>query len=116
MKLNMKTWGWVEAFYNDERQVKPKTPGQFTLTFGDEGRFTAATDCNTMAGSYVADTGPTGSGTIVFSDIISTKKFCEGSQETEFARLLTDSSHYSFTPAGELVLDLKFDSGEVVFK
>jgi len=111
MTLGMKTWVWVSALYNDERIVTPKTPGVFTITFGKEGRFTTTTDCNSMAGKYVADAEG-----ISFSEIISTKKYCEGSQENEFATLLETASGYHFTTKGELILDLKFDSGSVVFR
>lgn len=47
--------------------------------------------------------------------MISTKMFCEGSQETVFAELITNSSGYHFSNKGELILDLKFDSGSVIF-
>src|SRR3989344_4581035 len=106
MTLGMKTWAWVSALYNDERQVYPKKAGVFSLTFGNEGRFSATTDCNSMAGAYAAKDGR-----ISFTEIISTLMFCEGSQEGEFAQMLTNTSSHHFTSRGELILDLKFDSG-----
>jgi heat shock protein HslJ len=45
-----------------------------------------------------------------------TRMFCADSQETEFSELLANTSSYSFTSRGELVLQLKFDSGSVVFR
>jgi len=111
MKLNMKTWNWINALYNDGREIKPKKAGVFTITFGNEGKFTATTDCNSMGGSFISTQD-----SISFSDIFSTKKYCEGSQELEFAQFLMDTDHYHFTSHGELILDLKFDSGTVVFK
>lgn len=110
MTLGMTTWKWMRALYNDGRVVAPQEAGVFTLTFAD-GRFSATTDCNSMSGEYSVS-----GNTITFGPIASTKMYCEGSQEGEFARLLQDSTSYHFTSRGELVLDLKFDSGTVVFR
>lgn len=112
MTLDMKTWIWESALYNDEREVKPKTVGDFTLTFNEEEkRFSADTDCNSMSGGYT-----TNDGQITFGAIAMTKMFCEGSQETEFLQLLQNTSGYHFTSRGQLILDLKFDSGSVIFR
>lgn len=109
MNLEMKTWNWVSALYNDGRSITPKKD-LFSLTF-KEGKFTARTDCNSMSGSYTASDG-----VISFSSIAMTKMYCEGSQENEFAKLLENSSGYHFTGKGELILDLKFDSGTATFR
>ncbi|MEK7649838.1 MAG: META domain-containing protein [Patescibacteria group bacterium] len=112
MKLDMKVWLWIEALYNDERMIKPKQKEAFTLEFLEFGRFAATTDCNQLGGNYTVGAD----GAIIFSDMVSTKKYCEGSQEGEFAELLKNTSHYKFTSRGELILDLKFDSGTVIFR
>ncbi|MEK7631059.1 MAG: META domain-containing protein [Patescibacteria group bacterium] len=112
MKLNMKVWVWVEALYNDERVVKPKQKEAFTLEFLEFGRFAATTDCNQVGGDYAVGAD----GAITFNALISTKRACQGSQESEFIKLLRDTSHYKFTSRGELILDLKFDSGTVTFR
>jgi heat shock protein HslJ len=111
MTLGMKKWTWVSALYNDGREIKPNKPGVFTVTFRSNKEFTATTDCNSMGGEYVALNGQ-----LSFSKIISTEMYCGGSQESEFASLLQNTSGYHFTSRGELILDLKFDSGSVVFK
>lgn len=133
MTLDMKTWVWISALYNDGREIVPKQAGKFSLKFEDgekgaaagarmSGRFTATTDCNNMSGSYSATrqlssvTGGSSGGSLSFSSIISTKMFCEGSQEADFATLLQNTSGYHFTSRGELILDLKFDSGSVVLR
>jgi len=64
-----------------------------------------------MAGSYATDETA-----LTFSDIIATKKFCQDSQEQEFATMLSNTSHYHFSERGELILDLKFDSGTVTLR
>ncbi len=111
MNLQMKTWTWISALYNDGREIKPLKPNEFTLTFSQDGTFSVSTDCNSGGGKYT-DNGSK----ITLKDIISTEMFCEGSQEVEFNQLLANSTSYHFTSKGELILDLKFDSGSVVFK
>jgi heat shock protein HslJ len=113
MSLGMKSWTWISALYNDGREVKPKKSGVFTISFGNDGNFSATTDCNSMGGKYTTDTL---NKTINFSEIMSTKMYCVGSQEEEFETLLQNTQNYHFTSRGELVLDLKFDSGSVIFK
>jgi heat shock protein HslJ len=91
--------------------VTPAKPEAFSLTFADDGSFSATTDCNGVGGQYVTD-GPA----LTFSDMMSTLMYCEGSQETDFVGYLSNTSGYHFTTKGELILDLKFDSGAVVLK
>jgi heat shock protein HslJ len=112
MSLQMKVWTWVETRQNDEQRITPKDTKLFTLTFGDGDTFTATTDCNAMGGRYVTGDDKT----ITFSDIYSTKMYCEGSQESEFASLLQNAIAYHFTDKAELILNLKFDSGSATFK
>jgi heat shock protein HslJ len=111
MTLGMKTWVWISALYNDEREVLPKKKDAFTLTFGTDGRFSAKTDCNQVGGTYAASGGQ-----LTFGDMFSTKMFCEGSQEEEFTKMLSTVSGFHFTSKGELILDLKYDSGSVIFR
>ncbi|MEK7612271.1 MAG: META domain-containing protein [Patescibacteria group bacterium] len=109
MTLNMKTWNWIYAMSGGE-EIQPKAPGIFTLTFGEENRFTATTDCNAMSGSYSV-----GTSTIAFSKIISTKKFCSNSQESDFASILQKATGYHFTSRGQLILDFKTPSDTAEF-
>jgi len=111
MDLSMKTWKWISVLYNDERFITPKQEGVFTLTLNKDQTFAATTDCNRMNGVYTAKDG-----IISFGQFTSTKMYCEGSQETIFSELIRDTSGYHFTSKGELILDLKFDSGSVTFR
>ncbi len=108
--LGMKTWVWTKALYNDGHEVVPPE-GVFSLTFLDDGSFTTTTDCNSVGGTYGVNNTE-----LTFPEIRSTKMFCEQSKEVVFVTLLRDTSSYHFTSGGELILDLKFDSGSVVFK
>lgn len=111
MNLDMKTWKWVKAELSDGKIIEPNKKDEFTLTFNKDGSFSAKTDCNSMGGKYVSTKN-----TITFKDIFSTKMYCEGSQENEFSSLLDKTTQYMFTSKGELVLNLKYDSGSVFFK
>jgi heat shock protein HslJ len=112
MTLAMKTWIWVRAQYGDGLELVPLRPGTFMLTLSPDGAFSAATDCNQVTGSY--SVGP---GEISFGEaMVSTKMYCEGSQEAAFTSLLRETHRYLFTSRGELVLQLRFDSGVVVFR
>lgn len=111
MTLGMKEWIWIKATYSDGKTLTPNKPEAFKITFSNDGRFSAKTDCNSVGGSYVATAGK-----ITFSQMMSTLMFCEGSQEADFTKLLSESSGYHFTSKGELILDLKFDSGSVIFR
>ena len=111
MTLQMKAWIWISALYNDGKEIKPKQPGKFSLTFSNSGKFSASTDCNNISGNYTASAD-----SISFSQIISTKMYCEGSEESDFVSLLQNAQKYHFTSRGELIIDLKFDSGSAVFR
>lgn len=110
MTLGMKPWIWISALYNDGREVRAKAD-KFVLTLAPNGKFTAKTDCNSMGGSYVVKDK-----TIAFSNIFQTEMYCEGSQESVFASILETTSSYHFTSKGELIFDLKFDSGTATFR
>lgn len=111
MSLEMKPWVWISTLYNDERTVTPKKAGAFTITFKTDGTFFATTDCNGLSGKYAREEGR-----ITFGPIASTLMFCEDSQEKVFSELIRDTSAFHFTSKGELIFDLKFDSGNVTFR
>ncbi len=108
MRLDMKTWVWVGARYADGRELTPRRPDVFTLTFGSDGRFNATTDCNRLGGTYTA-----ADSSLTFGDIFATRMFCEGSQENEFSALLDAVVSYRFTSRGQLILVLDADMGSV---
>lgn len=111
MTLDMQTWTWISTLYNDGKSVIPKKAKSFTLTFKKEGTFSATTDCNSMSGTYAIKGNK-----ISFGQMASTMMYCDGSQESEFAKMLQESQIYHFTSKGELVFDFKFDSGVFIFR
>ena len=111
MTLTMKKWEWVKTATNDGKVTTPKKKGVFTLTFGTDGRVSVGTDCNNMGGTYTVNGEK-----LTFSQMMSTMMYCEGSQEQEFSSPLNDVASYLFTSKGELILEIKMDSGTIMFK
>ncbi len=111
MTLQMKTWYWVKTVYNDDTVHTPVKPDVFSLTFTQDGRLMVTTDCNTMRGSYRVDEHR-----IQFEQMLSTRMFCEGSQEQQFSKMLEGVNSYFFTNRGQLVLEIKYDSGSMIFR
>jgi len=111
MTLGMHTWTWIETVYNNDTVKQPAEKEAFTLTFV-EGRVQGATDCNRFSGAYSVDDRK-----IQFDDKMAmTKMYCEGSQEAEFVKMLLEVRSYFFTDEGELIFEIKFDSGIMRFR
>jgi heat shock protein HslJ len=111
MTLGMKTWNWVETIYSNGSTTIPRVQNKFTLTFKAPNIFSAATDCNGVGGEYAINGNK-----IIFTKMMSTLMYCEVSQEADFSKALSEAQSYHFTSKGELVFDLKFDSGSMIFK
>lgn len=110
MELSMKTWNWVRAEYKDGKTIVPKSDS-FGITFKEDGTFSATTDCNGVAGKYL-----TKDSSLMFSDSLSTLMYCEGSQESDFLKIIENTDGYKFTSKGELILNMKSNEGSVYFK
>lgn len=111
MTLEMHTWTWLETAYNNDTIKEPAEKEAFTLTFAD-GRVNGSTDCNRFSGAYTVDDNK-----IQFDEKMAmTKMYCEGSQETEFVKMLLEVRSYFFTSRGQLILEIKFDSGVMKFR
>ncbi len=112
MSLTMKTWSWVRTELNDGTVVTPRNPEKFKLTLKADKTFSASTDCNGVGGEYRL----TGENRILFDKMMSTLMYCEDSQESVFSGYIQNTTGYLFTSRGELVLELKYDSGVVIFR
>ncbi len=104
------TWEWQKTEMNDDSEVVPTEAGAFTLTFAQDGRVSGTTDCNNYMGSVTVD-----GSSLSFGQLASTMMYCEGSQESVFTRALMDVATYVFDAEGNLVLNIKFDSGNMHF-
>jgi len=111
LRLDTKTWTWMETTYSDGSKLVPNQVGVFTLTFAENNKVQVTTDCNGMRSTYTIDGNK-----LAFGPFGGTKMFCEGSQENNFSAMLTEVHSFFFTDTNELVLDLKLDSGSAVFR
>ncbi len=113
MNLEMKSWEWLRTTYADGRVITPKKEGVFSVAFSRaEKSFSVRTDCNSMGGSYM--TGADGA--LTLGEMFSTKMYCEGSQEMDFAQALQEVASYRFTSRGELVLEFASGSASIVLR
>jgi heat shock protein HslJ/membrane-bound inhibitor of C-type lysozyme len=105
------SWQWQETQYNNNDLVTANEPEEFILTFTEEGRFSATTDCNNVGGSFTA-----GEANISFSQMMSTEMACMGdTQEEAFTKMLAETNGYLITEEGNLALTLKYDTGSMIF-
>lgn len=111
MTLDMQPWAWVKTRHNNDTELVPNNIDAFTLTFKDDGKFSATTDCNSLSGDYKVE-----GSNITFGPIATTLMFCEDSQEQEFSSMLNEVQSFFFTNKGELIFDFKFDSGSATFR
>lgn len=110
MTLGMKTWNLEKGTYGSF-EFTPPTSKEFTITFREDGTFSATTDCNGMGGRYTAS-----GDTITFGEIAMTQMYCEDSREAEFASLIGETFKYRFTSKGELIFELKSGTGSATFR
>ncbi len=108
-ELNEKTWTWIQTTYPTGTAYIPKQKNKFKLTFSDK-TFSVVTDCNGIGGEYTVNKK-----SIKFDKMMSTMMYCEGSQESEFSKMLSEVVSYDFTFRGELLLNLK-DSGTMLYE
>lgn len=111
MSLDAQSWKWVRTLTSNGTIIAPIAKDAFTLSFKKDGSFAMTTDCNSVGGKYVV-----GKNSINFKDMFATKMFCENSQESVFSAQLADVSAYQFTSKGELILELKNDSGTILLR
>lgn len=104
------TWKWKQTTYATGATISPKKD-VFSLKMDENGKFSAHTDCNTLAWNFTV----AGNGTAQFKDIVSTMIACPDSQEAQFSKMLEEVK--SFTQTGA-TLDfwLKTGSGSMMFE
>lgn len=109
MRLNMKTWNWIQTTYPVGTGAAPRQAERFKLTFSEKS-FSASTDCNGIGGEYTVKNN-----SLKFDKMMSTLMYCEGSQESMYREMLAGVVNYEFTNRGELLLKLA-DDGTMLYK
>ncbi len=103
------SWSWVETILLNGEHVKAPAGDKFVLTFGEDGHVKSTTDCNGMNGSYIIN-----GEVLSFGPMMSTKMFCEGSQEGNYSEALALTNSYVIE-GSELHFNLNRDYGMMVF-
>jgi heat shock protein HslJ len=106
------TWQW-QAFEDmaDENNITVSDPENYTLTLNEDGNASIKADCNQVSWKYELD------GSSLTFDTLgpSTLAMCpDGSLDTQFLERLGNTATYVKSD-GQLFLNLKFDSGNLVF-
>lgn len=109
MNLTMKTWT-LTSLVEGGKDITPTMKERFSLSFSNEGKVAITTDCNNMGGTYTAK-----GSTLTFSELMSTKMFCDGSWEGQFVEIVSEAKSFSFTGKGELLLNFDKD-GTATFR
>jgi len=104
------TWEWVATVTPVER-IDVADPSRYTLLLEPDGRAQVLFDCNQGGGDYELSPGR-----LSFGPLVSTMMACPpDTQDAEFTRDLQRVSSY-FVRAGELYLELPYDSGTMHFR
>lgn len=95
------TWMWLETRHSDGKVVTPNKEGVFSIAIDASGkRIVGTTDCNGFFGQFTLN----GNNSITVGPLASTLMYCDGSQEGEFSKAVSDATSYSFTSESRLVL------------
>ncbi|MGE5377508.1 MAG: META domain-containing protein [Bacteroidota bacterium] len=102
-------WQWT-SFASPVQQYDVENPGNYQLTFHDNGTVDIKADCNTVSGTYNMDASR-----IAIAIGPTTLSACPpGSRSDEFLKYLGSAALYFFQP-GELFIDLQADGGTMHF-
>jgi heat shock protein HslJ len=103
-------WAWGGSRYNNDTEVHPGDSLNFTIKFKEEGALQIQADCNTVLGSYRAE-----SKSIAITLGPATMMACPPeSADQQFLRDLEGAAIW-FIKKGDLYFDLKGDVGTMAF-
>jgi heat shock protein HslJ len=102
------SWEWVQTANADGTVTKPADSSKFVLTFSGDV-FSSTTDCNSMRGALAVD-----GEVLSMGQIASTKMFCEGSLEGEYAQDLQLVGSHQISGDTLTLIQLK-DAGTMTF-
>lgn len=106
-----RTWKWMSTKMSDDTTIVPKKNLAFTIHFNDNQTVNGTTDCNSFGGNYTAADGK-----LAFGSLASTLMYCAGSQEADFLEGINAVESYILTTNNKLILQLKMDSGSMIFE
>lgn len=104
-------WKLQRIQMNDDSQTVPSDPENYTIEFMDDGSVVVQADCNRGRGSFATDAD----NRLTISGVATTRMACpEGSSDAAFLRGLDSANSYFFRD-GQLIVELMYDSGSMIF-
>jgi len=104
-------WQWTGTQLSNDDIITPNGSAEFIAWFNTEGDFSSTTDCNTIGGTYT-----TNANVLTFGVLFSTKMACmEETLETAYAKNISETQSYFIDDQGQLILELKYDTGLMTF-
>ena len=103
-------WAWTYTEYADGRRAVAPEGDRFILTLNEDGQYTSSTDCNAISGEFSLEAE-----VVSFGPALSTRMFCEGSQETVYTNDLLLSNSFVIQ-GGILKFNLNRDYGVMYFE
>jgi heat shock protein HslJ len=104
-------WKWEQTLYNNNQKTAPKDSSHYTITFNPDGKLNIRADCNRAGGSYSINGEK-----IILRVTHSTMAMCPpDSLERKFLKDMAAATIYFFKD-GYLSLDLKYDTGTMIFR
>ncbi len=100
------TWYWINATFADGTVLTPNKELVYGLQFESNGDINILSDCNNIAGRY-----STKNKSLQISELVTTLKFCENTQETEFMQLVEKVQSYTLV---DNLLGLTLSDGAIV--
>lgn len=105
-----KKWKWDKTVLNNDKIIVPKQKEAFTVIFTDDGKISITTDCNLYSGNCKVEKGK-----LLLGPLMSTRKYCEGSQEEVFIKFIGEVDSIFIDENNKLILQLKSDGGSMIF-
>lgn len=104
-------WKWVKTMMNNDEVITPKNKDVFSISFKENNVLSGTTDCNGFFGKYlVADNN------LTLNMLGATKKYCQNSQEAGFMKSLNEVESCFINENNQLVFQLKYDTGSMIFE
>ncbi|MFZ2310888.1 MAG: META domain-containing protein [Patescibacteria group bacterium] len=110
--ITEREWMWVETKMNNDKIITPKQSDSFVINFKNDNVVSGSTDCNRFFGRYEMSDGKL---TLV-EPLAMTEMYCVDSQESIFVDFLGEVESYFINKDNKLVLQLKMDTGVMIFK
>ena len=105
------SWLWQQTLMNNGDLFVPDDSGSYLIQFQPDGTAFIQADCNQVRAGYTVD-----GNLLTIEPGPSTLVACpEGSLGDQFVRNLSAANSFFFDDAGDLLIDLKFDSGTMRF-